>query len=71
MYHPIPQAPVATAPLLGGEVSDNVEEEMNETEEESMVPNHSVIPVNRRIWWIHYILGCAVLLPWNGACHVD
>jgi len=25
-------------------------------------------PVSPRIRWIHFVLGCAVLLPWNGAC---
>ena len=24
--------------------------------------------VDSRVRWIHFVLGCSVLLPWNGAC---
>jgi hypothetical protein len=24
-------------------------------------------PSDRRMMWMHFALGCAVLLPWNGA----
>ena len=25
------------------------------------------VPPDSRIRWVHFLLGCAVLLPWNGA----
>jgi hypothetical protein len=33
-------------------------------DDEHIPPN---APVDSRIEWIHFILGSAVLLPWNGA----
>ena len=35
-----------------------------EDEEGIEVPN---LPPDVRIRWVHFLLGCAVLLPWNGA----
>ena len=34
-----------------------------EDEEGVEVPN---LPPDSRIRWVHFLLGCAVLLPWNG-----
>ena len=44
-------------------MDENLDGELNEETDERGV---SAVPVDRKIWWIHYILGCAVLLPWNG-----
>jgi equilibrative nucleoside transporter 1/2/3 len=62
-YHPIPQAPVVAdleveTPYisLDGEVSA----------EEQPTSILSPATLDPRIRWIHFVLGCAVLLPWNG-----
>ncbi|KAF7331780.1 Nucleoside transporter [Mycena kentingensis (nom. inval.)] len=49
LYHPIPQAPVADHPTQLPE------------DDEPLPPQ----PITPSIKWIHFILGCAVLLPWN------
>ncbi|KAL5508572.1 hypothetical protein ACEPAH_6191 [Sanghuangporus vaninii] len=52
VYQPLPQAP---------DVSDDIIDEEEVTELESVESPH----IDKRIWWIHFIFGCAVLLPWN------
>ena len=52
-YHVIPQAPV---------VSDT----HNSGSDEGGNDLTPALPSDPRISWIHCILGCAVLLPWNG-----
>ncbi|KAJ7591502.1 nucleoside transporter-domain-containing protein [Mycena floridula] len=49
LYHPIPQGPVAANPIL----PDN--------EGDVELP----VELTPRIRWIQFLLGCAVLLPWN------
>ncbi|KAF5393979.1 hypothetical protein D9757_000334 [Collybiopsis confluens] len=49
LYQPIPRAPAADIEL--------------ENEEEPFTPSSGT--VDARIGWIHFILGSAVLLPWN------
>lgn len=65
-YQAIPQAPVAANPV--SVASEDVEED------ELIQSAADVPPIvkrdNRRIQWIHFTLGCAVLLPWNGASHL-
>lgn len=43
---------------------------LNEDEEvvlaEEFVATERVASHDWRIWWIHFVLGCAILLPWNG-----
>ena len=45
--------------------SKHLEEEEEALEEEFVSQEH-VAEHDRRIYWIHVILGSAVLLPWNG-----
>lgn len=68
-YHAIPQAPNAlniintTLPLSLDEVPA-----YDEPSDEP-VRLASVTTMDAQIRWIHFVLGCAVLLPWNGAVH--
>ncbi|KAI0921408.1 hypothetical protein AcW1_004606 [Taiwanofungus camphoratus] len=62
LYHPIPQAPVAAVPArpsldLSSDDGAGVAEELDG---EALSAD-----ADGRIRWIHFILGCAVLLPWN------
>jgi len=62
VYHAIPQTPVAIATIpdieLHGE--DYLDEEPAQPESTSAAP-----PLDKRIQWVHFVLGCSVLLPWN------
>ena len=49
-YQPIPQI-----------VDDN-----NDTNDEIAIEPPPIHRVDSRIHWVHFIFGCAVLLPWNG-----
>lgn len=60
VYHPIPQAPVASEPFRP---SLELSSEESDVELDSANPP---VEVDARIRWIHFVLGCAVLLPWNG-----
>lgn len=61
LYHPIPQdVSHATADLQ----LENDEEALAE----GFVAHEHAVTHDHRIGWIHFILGCAVLLPWNGEC---
>ncbi|KAK7061413.1 nucleoside transporter [Favolaschia claudopus] len=61
LYHPIPQAPVATNPVvLPDPDTDQLEEELQLP---ANPPPEAAI--DSRVIWIHFILGCAILLPWN------
>lgn len=60
-YHAIPQAPVPVDPLV-----------LEDVEDDELIQSAIEIPPvaireDARIKWIHFILGCGVLLPWNGA----
>ncbi|KXN87949.1 Equilibrative nucleoside transporter 1 [Leucoagaricus sp. SymC.cos] len=58
LYRPIPQEP-ETVPL-----DDDHAEEDTENSQPRITPStHNV--VDTKIWWIFFILGCSVLLPWN------
>ena len=62
-YQPISQEEIDTnerRPL-----TQTLEEEEEALEEEFVSQEH-VAEHDRRIYWIHVILGSAVLLPWNG-----
>lgn len=63
IYHPIPQAPVASnaIPTASPEVDLDDEAILSGSSMQESV-------VDSRISWTHFMLGCAVLLPWNGAC---
>jgi hypothetical protein len=79
-YHALPQTPdmaqemhipsaIAEADLSSEDIEDVIGDETTPSD----------APVDNRIQWIHFMLGAAVLLPWNGrwmascllACHVN
>jgi solute carrier family 29 (equilibrative nucleoside transporter), member 1/2/3 len=67
-YHALPQSPDI---LQGIDIPSAIEEaEMTGEEiEDPMVDEHmpsDSVPVDSRIQWVHFMLGSAVLLPWNG-----
>lgn len=64
-YQPLSQDPtddILTSPVEELEVN-NTEDELTQ----SFVAQEIDSSHDPRIRWIHFILGCAVLLPWNGA----
>ncbi|KAM5534886.1 hypothetical protein V8D89_011441 [Ganoderma adspersum] len=61
IYHPIPQAPVASNAVPASS-PDDLDDDVVLSEPHS-VPSQGLI--DSRIRWIHFVLGCAVLLPWN------
>ncbi len=66
LYHAIPQAPLASHPVLPAEPDIEMEDEGDpDGAHESTHPHFT--HVDTRVRWIFFILGCAVLLPWNGA----
>lgn len=65
LYHPIPQAPVASNPVLRR--SDVELDADDAADSNDSVAHRPAVSVNSRIRWIYFIMGCAVLLPWNGA----
>ncbi|EMD40447.1 hypothetical protein CERSUDRAFT_148466 [Gelatoporia subvermispora B] len=65
LYHPIPQAPVASNAVLT-RTSLDVPLSDEETElVENITSSVEISQDETRIRVIHFILGCAVLLPWN------
>ncbi|KAK0467879.1 nucleoside transporter-domain-containing protein [Desarmillaria tabescens] len=64
LYHAIPQAPMASHPILQTEPDIEMEDEGDpDGAHESTHPHFT--HVDARVRWIFFILGCAVLLPWN------
>lgn len=61
-YQPIPQAPVAAGPARHS-LDVNVLDEEDAVDILEDVPE---VVVDGKIRAIHFVLGCAVLLPWNG-----
>lgn len=58
IYHSVPQLP-----------DDSNSEIGLDAEAEDSDPPHDIPPelLDQKIKWINFVLGCAVLLPWNGA----
>lgn len=65
LYRPIPQGP-ETVPLD----QEQTEEDDIESSQPRITPSTDSL-VDSKIKWIHFILGCSVLLPWNGAFAVS
>ena len=65
-YHAVPQSPLAPNPvalsesLTGSLVLDP------ENDEDVIEETIMAVEVTPAIRWVHFIFGCAVLLPWNG-----
>ncbi|KAI0650151.1 nucleoside transporter-domain-containing protein [Trametes meyenii] len=64
IYHPIPQAPVASNPISSASPDLDADDDMT-SPRRAHSPVHEHITADSRIRWIHFLLGCAVLLPWN------
>ncbi|KAI0751483.1 nucleoside transporter-domain-containing protein [Daedaleopsis nitida] len=62
IYHPIPQAPVASNSIPPASPDIDLDDEVI-LSGSGILPTQTV--VDSKIRWIHFILGCAVLLPWN------
>jgi hypothetical protein len=67
-YHALPQSPdvaqdinIPSAIEEGGMAAEETDDSI--LDDEHIPPN---APVDSRIQWIHYMLGSAILLPWNG-----
>ena len=54
-YQALPQAPTT------------VEELESVEEDDEQVGVQQDVSLDSRVRWIHFVFGCAVLLPWNGA----
>lgn len=66
LYHAIPQAPVASS-LAEIPEHTSLDIELDGDEGVDELPSPSLVsPLDTRIRWIHFIMGCTVLLPWNG-----
>ncbi|KAJ7781611.1 nucleoside transporter-domain-containing protein [Mycena metata] len=75
LYHAVPQAPVAANPVVHS-AFEEVEEDADIASDPPsfislartnicLLSHHRNVVVDSRIRWIHFVLGCAVLLPWN------
>jgi equilibrative nucleoside transporter 1/2/3 len=58
LYHPIPQGPETVS--------------LDQDQPEDVENSQPITPLidsvsDAKIWWIFFILGCSVLLPWNSA----
>ena len=64
-YHAVPQSPLAPNPVALSESLTRslvLDPENDEVIEETVM----AVEVTPAIRWVHFIFGCAVLLPWNG-----
>lgn len=57
-YHALPTAPHESH-------DDNPDSEI--AVDHSGTDNSVTEPIDSRVLWVYFMLGCAVLLPWNGA----
>jgi len=71
LYHAIPRDPIDSNPdILPTDIELDGDEESGSDELSlltGLTSDPPVALVDSRISWIHCVLGCAVLLPWNGA----
>ena len=67
-YHALPQSPDASrdisipSAIVEGEVAVD---DSDDSLLDGNLPSNA--PVDNRIMWVNFMLGAAVLLPWNGA----
>lgn len=65
LYQPVSQVEYSTAgPEPNTELQ--LEEDDDALAAEDFVAHEHAVSYDKRIGWIHFILGSAVLLPWNG-----
>jgi hypothetical protein len=62
-YHALPQSPEAAHHIIIPSAIEDVDESILD---DNLAPSSASAPVDSRILWIHFMLGSAVLLPWNG-----
>lgn len=66
-YHALPQSPDLAQEIhipSAIEETELASEDIEDTIDDEPTPSHA--PLDGRIQWIHFALGAAVLLPWNG-----
>lgn len=61
-YRALPQSPEAAHHIIIPSAIEDVDESILD---DNLEPTSNA-PVDSRILWIHFMLGSAVLLPWNG-----
>lgn len=65
-YHAVPQSPLAPNPIA---LSESLTESLvldPENDEDVIEEAVMAVEVTPAIRWVHFVFGCAVLLPWNG-----
>ncbi|KAI0317743.1 nucleoside transporter-domain-containing protein, partial [Amylostereum chailletii] len=62
-YQSLPQLPTSLDAIVPSTLEEA--EDVSGDEVEGDMVGHDHPPLDPRIRWIHFILGCAVLLPWN------
>ena len=65
-YHTVPQSPLAPNPIA---LSESLAESLvldPENDEDVIGEAVMAVEVTPGIRWVHFIFGCATLLPWNG-----
>lgn len=62
-YQPIPQAPVAAGPAARHSLDVSA---LDEEDVVDILEDAPEVVMDGKIRAIHLVLGCAVLLPWNG-----
>jgi hypothetical protein len=68
-YHALPQSPDLPQDVnipSAVEEAEMAEEDLEDSMIDEQMPSANVL-VDPRIKWVHFMLGSAVLLPWNGA----
>ena len=64
-YHAIPQTPLAPNPVaLSESLTGSLV--LDPENDEEVIETVMAVEVTPAIRWVHFIFGCAVLLPWNG-----
>ncbi len=72
-YRALPQSPDASQDISIPSAIEEGEIAVDDTIDDSILDGHlpSNAPVDNRIMWVNFMLGAAVLLPWNGASEVS
>jgi solute carrier family 29 (equilibrative nucleoside transporter), member 1/2/3 len=67
LYHAVPHSPNVDDTTLPPTLASDSHVLLDDEPSDEPVGPASAEIVNAQIRWIHFVLGCAVLLPWNGA----
>lgn len=63
-YSALPQAPA------GDNAIESLDVDVEDEDMGASIDSLQSTEVSGAIRWIHFVLGCVVLLPWNGEIHV-